>query len=737
MKKIVSVITVLAVIISMLTAMPVFADTATTGTINAFGYDATKTDDEANNALKDAITWKWDESTKTARLNNTESDATAEMPMLRAADRPYNSYASAAEKVVFENGITKIGEWTFADFSALKSIVFPTSGLNRIGSYAFSGCKALGGTDGGHYLVIPEGVTEIGEAAFNICQFNDIQLPQSLKKVGPIAFGISRFDKFVIPKNVTSLGRGVVQFVNWATGESNQKSIIFENGRDEDLVLNSDVFAGLNDSVTEVYLPKKVKIDDAVTDATALFGAHTKADNSDETMYTKTGNMTIYVADDDTYSKLNSLTYSQKQQKPAIIKANLDTDDTYTTGSMNVKYDKISSNGFYSYNKTDNSLELYGTGKYDVDLTQATNKPSRAWDSFTDDMANAVKSVKLAYGVTTTPFNIANVFPNAEVIEIPYTATIFNSIGDASSKGNIKEIIIPDSLTTINSFYMAKNLSKVTIKDKDGNIISKDGIVTLPKCVTQWPSLLFGECTSLYGTAIIPNTVTSVGNYALRSTNIDNVVFESGNTNKVTLGENFVGSVYGADQASNGVNNFKGIVMPEQINTMSSIFSNVGTDNANGINVIFPGDVPGNWNKATVFGGVKTSVNIYYLNGNTTWNGISAKDFHESGVGYTITALDTAKANYEIQKADNSKTANLFYYCGSAYNQNENFAFILAAYKANELKGIEIKDGKFAANTNAVSNPVNVTSSVAEDGVTYKAFLWDGIATMIPLINAQ
>lgn len=136
MKKIVSVITVLAVIISMLTAISVFADTATTGTINAYGYDATITDNEANNALKDAITWKWNESTKTitisvtARLNNTESDATAQMPMLIGENRPYNSYAAVAEKVVFENGITKIGEWTFAEFTALKSIEFPTSGLN-------------------------------------------------------------------------------------------------------------------------------------------------------------------------------------------------------------------------------------------------------------------------------------------------------------------------------------------------------------------------------------------------------------------------------------------------------------------------------------------------------------------------------------------------------------------------------------------------------------------------------
>ena len=65
-------------------------------------------------------------------------------------------FIGAQKKVVIPDGVTEIGEGAFADCSSLKSVVIP-EGVTVIGNGAFSECSSL------KSVVIPDSVTKIGE----------------------------------------------------------------------------------------------------------------------------------------------------------------------------------------------------------------------------------------------------------------------------------------------------------------------------------------------------------------------------------------------------------------------------------------------------------------------------------------------------------------------------------------------------------------------------------------------
>ena len=73
----------------------------------------------------------------------------------------YRSNASKQE-IVIPEGVTTIGEEAFQYCANLQSVVIP-EGVTTIGEEAFLCCKNL------QSVVIPEGVTEIGKYAFDDC----------------------------------------------------------------------------------------------------------------------------------------------------------------------------------------------------------------------------------------------------------------------------------------------------------------------------------------------------------------------------------------------------------------------------------------------------------------------------------------------------------------------------------------------------------------------------------------
>ena len=85
------------------------------------------------------------------------------------------------EAVTIPEGVTELGTAAFLNNLYLEEVVLPGS-LRRIGSAAFSGCMYLTNVS------IPEGLEEIGDDAFLFSGLKEVSLPRSLKKLGDSAF---------------------------------------------------------------------------------------------------------------------------------------------------------------------------------------------------------------------------------------------------------------------------------------------------------------------------------------------------------------------------------------------------------------------------------------------------------------------------------------------------------------------------------------------------------------------
>ena len=71
-------------------------------------------------------------------------------------------YGLIIKTVIIPDGVTSIGEYTFHNCNKLTSVIIPDS-ITTIGNFAFSGCDAL------ISIIIPDGVTSIGQYTFLGC----------------------------------------------------------------------------------------------------------------------------------------------------------------------------------------------------------------------------------------------------------------------------------------------------------------------------------------------------------------------------------------------------------------------------------------------------------------------------------------------------------------------------------------------------------------------------------------
>ena len=107
---------------------------------------------------------------------------------------------SSVKKIVIEEGVTSIGESAFENCS-LTSITIPKS-VTSIGDDAFYNCSSLTS------ITIPKNVTSIGNSVFENCSsLTDITIPDSVTSIGNWAFlNCSSLTSITIPNSVTSIG---------------------------------------------------------------------------------------------------------------------------------------------------------------------------------------------------------------------------------------------------------------------------------------------------------------------------------------------------------------------------------------------------------------------------------------------------------------------------------------------------------------------------------------------------
>ena len=101
--------------------------------------------------------------------------------------------------MVIPEGVTSIGEYAFA-YTPLSSVELPST-LKSIGKYAFYGTGLTS-------VVIPEGVTSIGDVAFDYTQLSSVELPSTLESVGEGAFYNTNLVSVTLPSGIQSIASG-------------------------------------------------------------------------------------------------------------------------------------------------------------------------------------------------------------------------------------------------------------------------------------------------------------------------------------------------------------------------------------------------------------------------------------------------------------------------------------------------------------------------------------------------
>ena len=105
----------------------------------------------------DNVTWTYTESTKTLTIQGSGA-----MENYYVGSTPWYDFRTNIQIIVIEDGVTSIGEAAFYGCSGLTSVTIPNS-VTSIGSGAFYYCSGLTS------VTIPNSVTSIRESAFAYC----------------------------------------------------------------------------------------------------------------------------------------------------------------------------------------------------------------------------------------------------------------------------------------------------------------------------------------------------------------------------------------------------------------------------------------------------------------------------------------------------------------------------------------------------------------------------------------
>lgn len=115
------------------------------------------------------------------------------------------SYAfeqSGIRKIVIPEGVTSIGEKTFYKCNALTSVQLPET-ITEIGEYAFESCNEL------KEIKIPEKLKVINNYVFKDCaSLKEVEIPKGVTRIGIGGFYGSGIERIYIPSTVTSIGSG-------------------------------------------------------------------------------------------------------------------------------------------------------------------------------------------------------------------------------------------------------------------------------------------------------------------------------------------------------------------------------------------------------------------------------------------------------------------------------------------------------------------------------------------------
>ena len=188
-------------------------------------------------------------------------------------------------RVIIGNGVTTIGEAAFRYCSHLTSVTIPNS-VTTIGGWAFSGCSSLTSVN------IPNSVTTINDDAFSDCSsLTSVTIPNSVTTIGSEAFSdCTNLQKVNIGNSVKTIGEYAFNNCTSITQISSEAVV--------PPTCESGVFTDINKSKCKLIVPKNsldaYKQAYQWEDFSLIEGSTTGITN---TVYNKAGLADVYTID--------------------------------------------------------------------------------------------------------------------------------------------------------------------------------------------------------------------------------------------------------------------------------------------------------------------------------------------------------------------------------------------------------------------------------------------------------
>lgn len=157
---------------------------------------------DLSEAQNGSITATYDAETKTITIKGV-----GRMKNLSTSSYIIAPSGGKIENIVFEEGITYIGSYTFRSCKTVKSISLPTT-LEEIGEYAFQqlnyGCSSSLEKIS---LNIPAKISKIGKYAFENCNLGDLTFAENsnLKSIGENSFYGNKLQSLELPEGLKTL----------------------------------------------------------------------------------------------------------------------------------------------------------------------------------------------------------------------------------------------------------------------------------------------------------------------------------------------------------------------------------------------------------------------------------------------------------------------------------------------------------------------------------------------------
>ena len=396
---------------------------------------------------------------------------------------------SGITSVSIPNSVTSIGDWAFCECSGLTSVSIPNS-VATIGSSAFSGCSGLTS------VTIPNSVTSIGNGAFWECSgLTSVNIGNSVTSIGDEAFyNCSGLTSVSIGNSVTSIG-------NFAFCEcSGLTSVNIPNSVTS---IGYEAFSGCSGLTS-------VTIGNSVTSIGN--GAFTHC----------SGLTSIVVGNGNTI-------YDSRDNCNAIIETST---NKLLFGCMNTQIP--------------NSITSIGDGAfYNCSGLTSVTIPNSVTiiDSYAFAGCSGLTSVTIPDGVTSISKHAFSYCSGLTSVTIPNSVT---SIGDQAFEGcsGLTSVTIGNSVTSIGyrAFFNCSGLASVSIPGGVSSIGSSafqgcSGLESVKVSVTDFaafcnnsvirfissniskPVTLIDKDGNEIKEYVIPNGVTSIGNYAFQNCN--------------------------------------------------------------------------------------------------------------------------------------------------------------------------------------------------------------------------